>query len=337
MLVEHNASLKSYNTMGLEAKATHLWHIEKLEDLHAWKEVASKDPLIIGGGSNILLVDDHYDHVFINKLLGIEILKENKQSVLVEVSSGENWHHFVTWAVDQGYAGIENLALIPGTVGAAPIQNIGAYGVEQNDCFVSLKAYHKNTGEIIELDEEACRFGYRHSIFKAELKGEVFIVSVRYRLKKQAGVKLVYNALRNYLEEHEITDPTIQDVYDSVIAIRQSKLPDPKTLANCGSFFKNPIISKFQHEQLRGAYPHLVSYPNLNCFKVPAGWLIDQCGFKGVRYGQTGCYEKQALVIVNYGEASAAEIIEFKEKVQATVLERFGIRLEPEVNIIRSS
>ena len=271
-----------------------------------------------------------------NDITGKEIIDQDDHSCLIEIGAGENWHDFVLWAIEEGLGGIENLSLIPGTVGAAPIQNIGAYGVEIKETFDSLTAYFLETGEKRIFTKEDCNFGYRDSVFKGVLKGKVIITKVRLRLtKSDHKINTSYGAISKTLEEWKIPDPDIRDVSKAVIAIRQSKLPDPAELGNSGSFFKNPEITKHHFSNLKEAFPHIVSYDMPSgLIKVPAGWLIEQCGWKGKVVGNVGCYEKQALVIVNYGGADPQEIVDLSKEIQKSVEGKFGISLEQEVTLI---
>lgn len=291
--------------------------------------------LILGGGSNILFCSDYDGLVIKNEITGIEIVKENEEHVWLKSYSGTIWHDLVMYCVENNYGGIENLSLIPGTVGAAPMQNIGAYGVELKDCFVELEAIDIKSREVYIFNKEACAFGYRESIFKKEEKGRYFIYSVTLKLAKHPTVNISYGDIQKILEEKNIVSPGIKEVADAVIAIRESKLPNPKVLGNAGSFFKNPTVEKELAEKIQQEFPLMPVYPLAdNYVKIPAAWLIEQCGWKGKRIGNTGNHAQQALVIVNYGNATGNEIWEHAQHVQKSVLEKFGILLEPEVNII---
>jgi UDP-N-acetylmuramate dehydrogenase len=295
----------------------------------------NRTPLhILGGGSNLLLTQNLLGLTIKNEIDGIEIMLENEHEVLVKVGGGVVWHQFVLWAVANGLGGIENLSLIPGTVGASPIQNIGAYGVELKDVFHSLDAYDLGTGEPCTFHQEECQFGYRDSVFKRELKGKFFIVNVNFRLQKHPKTNTAYGDIQRILQEWEIAKPTISDVSNAVIHIRQSKLPDPAVIGNAGSFFKNPELEPADFQRFKEKFPEAPNYPQADGrVKLPAGWLIEQAGWKGERIGDAGCHAKQALVLVNYGEAKGEEILALAEKIQASVLEKFGIALTPEVNI----
>lgn len=290
---------------------------------------------ILGGGSNILFCGNVEGLTVRNNIEGKQIIRENDDTVQVRFGAGENWHECVLWAIEKGYGGIENLSLIPGTIGAAPMQNIGAYGVELKDVFVELEAVHLREKTLQTFDHAACAFAYRESVFKKELKGQFFITAVTLQLtKKNHKLNTSYGAIQTTLEKNKIKSPDIKSISDAVIHIRQSKLPDPAKLGNAGSFFKNPIISKSQFDPIKLAHPNIVSYDLPDDFvKIPAGWLIEQCGWKGKQIGDAGTYQHQALVIVNHGEASGEDIWQLAQKIQQSVSDKFGIRLTPEVNV----
>jgi UDP-N-acetylmuramate dehydrogenase len=337
--MEQNVSLKPFNTFGLEAKAQHFLEINNQEELIDFltNNPLAKGPLLpIGGGSNILLTQDYKGTVLKLSLKGKHILKEQDNYTFVEVAGGENWHDFVLWSISENLGGIENMSLIPGNVGTAPIQNIGAYGVEQKDSFVSLTAVEIETGQIHHFTDEACEFGYRDSVFKRHLKGKFIITKVVFKLTNTNHVlKTSYGAIQNQLQLMNVLEPTIKEVSDAVIAIRQSKLPDPKEIGNSGSFFKNPVISNEKFEILKHKFPEVSAYPNgENHTKVAAGWLIEQAGLKGLRRGPIGVHEKQALVLVNYGGGKGKDIQQLSSDIQAKVKEIFDISLEAEVNIL---
>lgn len=270
-------------------------------------------------------------------LKGISIVEENENEVEIKVMAGENWHDLVKWSLEKGYGGLENLSLIPGNTGTAPIQNIGAYGIELKDVFVSCAAMEIKTGELVGFDNEACKFGYRDSVFKNEAKGQYIITSVHLKLtKKDHILHTGYGAIEAELKKNGIVYPTIKDVSNAVIAIRQSKLPDPAVLGNSGSFFKNPVISKKAFEKFIKKNPEAPHYEvDDEAFKIPAGWLIEQCGYKGKRFGDAGVHEKQALVLVNYGSATGEDILRLAQLVQKEVAQKFNIKIQPEVNIIK--
>ncbi|UJH68117.1 UDP-N-acetylmuramate dehydrogenase [Allomuricauda sp. SCSIO 65647] len=338
MNIQENISLKNLNTFGIDVKArlfieiTSLLGLQKALGLEAYPK-----KFIISGGSNMLLTKDIDALVLYVNIKGVSVVEENDETLVVKAMAGENWHQFVIWCLEKGYGGIENLSLIPGNVGTAPIQNIGAYGVELKDVFVSCNAMEIETGELVEFDKEACQFGYRDSIFKQSAKGRYIITSVNLRLtKKNHALNTDYGAIEKELIHKNIVYPTIQDISNAVIKIRQSKLPDPKEIGNSGSFFKNPVISKKNFEKMLKKHPEMPHYEiDEGLIKVPAGWLIEQCGFKGIRVGDAGVHEKQALVLVNYGNASGEDILAIAEKIQTSVKKNFKIDLVPEVNIIR--
>lgn len=339
MHIEKNVSLKSLNTFALEAKAkvfTEVNNIEELQEVLASDIAKENDLLILGGGSNLLISKDFDGLVIKNNITGKEVVHETDDFVLVKIGAGENWHEFVLYALEQGWGGIENLSLIPGTVGAAPMQNIGAYGVEIKEVFESLLAVNRDTGEVEEFSKEKCRFGYRESIFKNKMKGQYVIARVILKLTKQHhNLNVSYGAITDTLKEMKVKEPTIQDVSKAVISIRQSKLPDPAKIGNAGSFFKNPTVDRIQYEELKTEYPEIPGYdlPDSNV-KVPAGWLIEQCGWKGMTRGNIGVHKKQALVLVNYGGGQGEELKALAEEIRTSVIEKFGVELNAEVNII---
>lgn len=336
MIIKKNISLLPYNTFGLEANASHFAEVHSLADLHQCIGSGIKPVLILGGGSNMLLTQDQHALVIKNQLQGIRIIRTFKNRVWVEAGAGENWHQLVLWAVENGLGGIENLSLIPGTVGAAPIQNIGAYGVELKDVFVKLTAMSLQTGRLRQFTRTTCRFGYRDSIFKREEKGKWCITSVVFSLtKNRHKINTSYGDISKTLESMRITQPDIADISKAVVQIRSSKLPDPAKIGNCGSFFKNPETSGEVLERILITHPNAPHYPLPGGrVKIPAGWLIEQCGWKGKRVGNTGCYEKQALVLVNYGGAIGSEVKALAQDIIQSVQKTFGIELEPEVNIL---
>jgi len=336
MQIQNNISLKPYNTFGIDVPAEYLLEINDTSQL---QEIAKDSALpqqrhILGGGSNVLLTGPVSGLVLLNKLKGITIERENDTNVWIKVNAGEVWHEFVMQAISYNWAGIENLALIPGTVGAAPIQNIGAYGVEAKETIDSVTGWHWEEQEFITYSNASCAFGYRDSIFKHELKDKLFITSVTFRLDKKPHYNVSYGAIEQELQKMNVTELSIKAIADAVIAIRSSKLPDPKRTGNAGSFFKNPAITIEHFELLQTNYPNIPSYPvSDTMIKVPAGWLIEQCGWKGVKRGDAGVHEKQALVIANYGNATGAEIWALSDEILQSVKERFGIVLEREVQV----
>lgn len=327
-------SLQSMNTFGIAARARQFLRIEQLAQLQAIfadAQLKALPRLILGGGSNLVLSDQVDALVLQMGLKGRQILGEDEDYVYVQAAAGENWHEFVLWTLEQGLGGLENLSLIPGTVGAAPIQNIGAYGIEIQDVFTSLTVFDFVTGEQVDIDKAKCRFAYRDSIFKQEYKDRMVIVSVRFALAKKWQARLGYVDVAQYLSLHQIDSPTAKDVSAAIIAIRRAKLPDPAKIGNAGSFFKNPIVSATQRDSLLAAHPALVSYQqDSGDYKLAAGWLIDQCGWKGRQLGKAGVYEKQALVLVNHGGATGAEVRALAQAVQADVYARFAVFLEIE-------
>jgi len=332
-----NISLKPYNTFGIDVKAKHFVSVKTIPQLKSVLELENfQKRFILGGGSNMLLTKDIDALVVHIDLKGIEIVSQTDAEVTVKASAGENWHEFVLWCLKHDFGGVENLSLIPGNVGAAPIQNIGAYGVELKDVFQSCEAMHIASGHIKTFIRSDCSFDYRNSIFKTTIKGEYVILSVMLTLTKGKHVlKTSYGAITSELEKDNITNPTIQDVSNAVIHIRESKLPNPKIIGNSGSFFKNPIISKTQLEELRINFPKIPSYiVSIDEFKIPAGWLIEHAGFKGKRFGNYGVHKNQALVLVNYDDASGDDINKLSKLIQKTIKRIFNIILEAEVNII---
>ncbi|WP_299002149.1 UDP-N-acetylmuramate dehydrogenase [uncultured Tenacibaculum sp.] len=336
MNIQENISLKEYNTFGINVNAKRFVSITSVYELQQLLK-EEKDIFLISGGSNMLLTKDIDTLVVHIDIKGISIDRENPNNIHLTVNAGENWHEFVLWCVSQGYGGLENLSLIPGNVGTCPIQNIGAYGVEVKDTISKVEAIEIETGKLVSFSAEECQFGYRNSIFKNEAKGKYVLTSVSFQLtKNNHKLNTSYGAIEAELASKDITNPTIKDISDAVIAIRQSKLPDPKEIGNSGSFFKNPVISKEHFEKLQTAFPNIPSYVVSDTeIKVPAGWLIEQSGFKGKRFGDYGVHEKQALVLVNYGGATGKEIYELAQKIQHTIKDTFDINLEIEVNIIQ--
>ena len=337
MIIQNNFSLKKYNTFGIEAKAKQFVAVHSVEDLKTvLVENQSQPKFILGGGSNMLLTQDIQALVIHIDLKGIKVLKEDDNFVWVESQAGENWHEFVLWTIDQNFGGLENMSLIPGNVGTTPVQNIGAYGTEIKDTFVSCDAMNIATQEMKTFTKDDCHFGYRESIFKHEAKDQFIITSVVFKLTKHIHkINISYGDITKELEKQNVITPTLKDVSNAVIAIRQSKLPDPKELGNSGSFFKNPIISKEQFEKARALHPEMPHYVISETeVKVPAGWLIEKAGFKGKRFGDAGIHKNQALVLVNYGNATGQEILNVSRDIQATILKEFGIVIEAEVNVI---
>lgn len=338
-LIRENVNLKSLNTLGVEALAgqfVEIHHTDQLRYLYKKKFFDRYDPVILGGGSNILFLNNTESPVVKVSIAGYTFKKLQNGKVLVSAGAGENWHQLVKDTVDKNIGGIENLALIPGTVGAAPIQNIGAYGVELKDCFHELTAFMMKSGELKTFKAEDCNFGYRNSIFKRELKGEAIVCDVTLRLTQDNySLNLNYKGIAEFLDSANISNPDIHDIFNAVVAIRRSKLPDPSDYGNAGSFFKNPILDSESYARLKKKYPEVPSYKlNENEFKIPAAWLIDQAGWKGRRIGNVGTYKNQALVIVNHGDATGEEIYNHAKTIQKSVLDMFDVDLQPEVNIV---
>jgi UDP-N-acetylmuramate dehydrogenase len=332
-MMERHFSLKNYNSFGIEVETEFFAAISnEAELIEVLKSNGNKPFRVLGGGSNVLLTEDYKGLTLVMQNKGISILEETASHVLIEVQAGENWHELVLWALENDFGGIENLALIPGSVGAAPIQNIGAYGVELSSVFHRCKALDLESLSFNEFDKAACEFGYRSSVFKTHLKGKAIITRVQFKLsKKTHQTHTQYGALQASLQGKEIS---IQNIAASVIAIRKSKLPDPAQIGNSGSFFKNPVIPVNQFKQLQENYPEIPHYPDTaEKIKIPAGWLIEKLGYKGKRFGDAGVHEKQALVLVNYGNAKGVELLNLAQQIQEQVLQNFGIQLEVEVNI----
>ncbi|MFP5040947.1 UDP-N-acetylmuramate dehydrogenase [Parasediminibacterium sp. JCM 36343] len=341
--MQQNTSLKPYNTFGIDATAQYFASFSRVEELGTLLEYRNNlsvggmqaPLLVLGGGSNILFTKNVAGLVLKNELKGIELIKEDADYYYIKAAAGEVWHDLVMYCVENNYAGLENLSLIPGNVGASPIQNIGAYGVEIKDVFYQLEAYHIQHHAIDIFGKDDCSFGYRESIFKQELKGQYIIVSVTFRLPKKPVLNISYGAIKEELENMKVQDVSIKNISQAVINIRSSKLPDPKQIGNAGSFFKNPTVSKFRRHVIVEEFPKLVSYQvDEMYYKLAAGWLIEQCGWKGYRKGDAGCHEKQALVLVNYGGAKGEEIIALSQEIIASVEKKFGVVLEREVNVV---
>lgn len=338
MKAQTAVSLRPYNTFGIDVTARELVHIQTVDDLRNLirdRRLQPHEIFVLGGGSNVLFTRDVQETILRNELTGIEVVREDDAHVWVKAMGGEVWHTFVLWCIDRGYGGVENLSLIPGTVGAAPMQNIGAYGVEIKDTFDSLEAMDLRTAEVTVFHHADCAFGYRESIFKHEAKGKYVIISVTFRLDKQPKLNTSYGAIQQTLEKQGILSPTIRDVSNAVIAIRSSKLPNPAEIGNAGSFFKNPEVEESKYLELKQHYPDVVGYPTSpGKIKLAAGWLIEQCGWRGKRVGNTGSHKDQALVLVNYGGVKGKEVYELSEAIKQSVLEKFGVQLHTEVNII---
>ena len=334
-----NVSLKPFNSFGFDATARYFVEINAFGDLQALiksGELQNRKTLILSGGNNILFQNEMFDGlvVYINTK-GIEILREDGNEVVIRAQAGEDWPDFVRFCVGKGWHGMENLAHIPGKVGAAPVQNIGAYGMELKDCFLQCEAMNLASGETKVFTKKECRFGYRESVFKGELKGQYVITSVDFLLKKNTSLHLEYGNIKTYLEQNGIDNPTLQQLHDAICAIRDAKLPDVKQLGSAGSFFKNPVIERAQFEALQKDYPDIPHYDEPNGkVKVPAGWLIEQAGWKGWHNDHVGVYDKQALVLVHYGGGKGEDIVDLSQRIQDSVETKFGIKISPEVNYV---
>jgi UDP-N-acetylmuramate dehydrogenase len=337
MEILNHFSLKNYNTFGIEAKAKQFVAVQNITELKTILEQnKSEKKFILGGGSNMLLTKDIDALVIHIDLKGKKIIEENEDFVWVESQAGENWHEFVLWTIEKNFGGLENMSLIPGNVGTTPVQNIGAYGAEIKDTFVSCEALKIEDQTTKSFINKECRFGYRESIFKHEVKDQYIITSVVFKLTKHNHkINTSYGDILNELNKNNISNPGLKDVSNAVIAIRQSKLPDPKELGNSGSFFKNPILLKTDFEKIHQQFPEMKFFDISETeVKVPAGWLIEQAGLKGKRFGDAGIHKNQALVLVNYGNATGQEILNVSKKIQETIFKTFGIHIEAEVNII---
>lgn len=331
MQILKNVSLKKLNTFGIES------YTEEFVEVHNYKELlevieSGKELRILGGGSNILLTSDIDTLLVRNSIKGIEIIRQNGNDIYVKAAGGEVWHELVLWAIERNLGGIENLSLIPGSVGAAPIQNIGAYGVELKDIFHELEAVNLENGQIRIFNEKDCHFGYRDSIFKRDLKGKYFISYVTLKLSTNPRFKISYGDIKNVLSDKTLS---IKSISEAVIKIRTSKLPNPAVVGNAGSFFKNPVISLELFQSLLEKHPTIPSYPvdSEEMVKIPAGWLIEQAGWKGKRFGNIGVHENQALVLVNYGGGKGSDIFKLAMDIKKDILEKFGVVIEPEVNV----
>ncbi len=337
MNIQSHFSLKKYNTFGIDAYAKKFVAVHSVSELTAvLNQNQNTNLFILGGGSNMLLTQDIDALVIHVDLKGKKIIQENDDFVWVESQAGENWHEFVVWTINQDFGGLENMSLIPGNVGTTPVQNIGAYGAEIKDTFAYCHAINIQNQDVKTFTNEECKFGYRESIFKNEIKNQYVITTVVFKLtKKNHKINTSYGDIIGELSKKKITNPTLKEVSNAVIAIRQSKLPDPKELGNSGSFFKNPIVLKTDFEEIHLRFPEMKFYEISDTeVKVPAGWLIEQAGFKGKRFGDAGVHKNQALVLVNYGNATGKEVVNVAKDIQDTVFKLFGIFIEAEVNII---
>lgn len=336
MTIQQNISLKQYNTFGIDSTAAFFaafTSVDELQELTTY--FSGKEKLILGGGSNILFTKDYAGAVLKNSIRGIEVIDEDDEHIHIKAGSGEMWHPFVLHCIHNHYAGVENLSLIPGCVGASPMQNIGAYGVEIKDIFHSLEAFHIQDKKIETFTKDACAFGYRESVFKNKYKNQFVITSVTYKLYKQPRINISYGAIARELEKMQVNTPTIKDVSDAVSNIRRSKLPDPTEIGNAGSFFKNPVIDQNHFQSILAAHPEIPHYPaEENKIKIPAGWLIEKAGWKGYRKNDYGVHARQALVLVNYGNAKGKEIYNLSEEIISDIYSKFDIQLEREVNMV---
>lgn len=329
--------LKSHNTFGFDVTAKYAVIAQSTNDLINLAlagKLTTDDVLILGGGSNVLLLENPRGLTLLNQIKGIETTRETAEHITVKVGAGEVWHEFVMWAVNRGLGGVENLSLIPGNTGAAPMQNIGAYGVELIQVFQSLEAVNRKTGKLHTFTKEDCEFDYRSSIFKTHARNEYVITSVEMNLTKKPQLNTSYGAIEQELEKNSIVKPSIKDVSNAVIAIRQSKLPDPKMLGNSGSFFKNPIVPVDFFEKLKSKHPDIIAYPVSGGMKLAAGRLIEMAGWKGKRFGQCGVHDQQALVLVNYGGARGEEVFNLSTSIIKDIYSKYGVSLEREVNVI---
>jgi UDP-N-acetylmuramate dehydrogenase len=336
MQIQENISLRPFNTFRMDVRARYFAGFSSVEELaELVSQPATQQRLILGGGSNILLTKDVDGFVLKNEIRGIEEVHEDLEYIYVKAGGGENWNRFVQYCINRNWAGLENLSLIPGSVGASPVQNIGAYGVELRDVFCNLEAFHLQEKKIIHFTIGDCEFDYRDSVFKKKYKDQFAILNVTFRLRKHPVFHTGYGALSEELEKMGVKELNIKAIAQAVINIRTAKLPDPDNIPNAGSFFKNPVIHEQTFSNLKHQYPQIPHYPQAGGYvKLPAGWLVEQCGWKGYRKGDAGCYPRQALVLVNYGQATGREIYELSEEILHSVYEKFGILLEREVQII---
>lgn len=337
--IQENTSLKRFNTFGIDANARYFTAIQTPEALHTIltdKKFAEQAKLVLGDGSNVLFTQNYDGLVLKNAIKGIQVISEDKDHVWLKIGGGENWHDLVMYCIQHNYSGIENLSLIPGTVGAAPIQNIGAYGVELSEVFTSLDAMHLQDGSIRVFTRQQCQFGYRDSVFKHIYKNQYAILSVVLCLNKKPAFRIEYGTIQETLDSMRIKDLSIKAISDAVIHIRRSKLPDPKELGNAGSFFKNPLVSQSDFTALKKNFPDMPFFTtdNADAVKISAAWLIEQCGFKGKRFGDAGVHEKQALILVNYNASNGTAILELAQHIQKSVHDKFNVQLTPEVNFI---
>lgn len=338
MRIYENFVLTKHNTFGINVSSKYfveIFSVKELQELVKSKEFLNSNILILGGGSNILFTKDYNGLIINNNIKGKKIISQNEEFINIQIGAGENWHELVMYCVDKGWGGIENLSLIPGNTGTAPMQNIGAYGVEIKETFVELEAYEISSGKIIKFNNSQCKFRYRESIFKNEKKNQFIILNITLKLHKKPQINIGYGDVINVLKSNSIDNPTIKDVSNAIISIRKLKLPNPKEIGNCGSFFKNPIIKISKLNIIQKKYPEIVNYPiNNKEVKIAAGWLIDKAGWKGKTFKNYGVHKNQALVLVNYGNAKGNDLLELSEKIIVDIKQKFDINLEREVNII---
>ena len=334
--MEFNVSLKSFNSFGLDVTAKRFARFDSIAALQeVLSEVSDTVPVVLGGGSNVLFLHEQVEAVMRNEVTGFSLLNHDEEFQYVKAGAGENWHAFVMRCIELELGGAENLALIPGSVGASPMQNIGAYGAELKDIFHSLTALELATGTLRTFSLPDCRFGYRESIFKNEMRNQFIIVDVTFKLRRKPLLNTSYGAIEDELSRLGIARPSVRSVADAVINIRRSKLPDPAVIGNAGSFFKNPTVTQAKFQQLEQVYERMPAYPNADgSVKLAAGWMIEQCGWKGYRRGDVGCHERQALVLVNFGHASGEDILSLSAEIIQSVEEKFAVQLEREVNIV---
>jgi len=335
MIFKNNISIKKYNSFKVDHKIKKFYRIQSKEEMIKVKRSISKNEkiIILGGGSNILFTKNFNGSILYNNILGKEIIKETKKNIYIKFGAGENWDKSVEFCVKNKWYGIENLSLIPGSVGAAPIQNIGAYGTEIKDYIYEVSGINLSNGKSQIYENKLCNFSYRNSIFKRKLKNIFFITHVTIKLSKSKKLNLSYNEVKKYFRNKKSNEITIDNVRKKIIEIRESKLPDPKKLGNCGSFFKNPLVDIYFFNNLKNKYPDIIAFKNSNGIKISAAWLIEKCGWKGYKKDNIGVYKNHALVLVNYGSNNGKKIFKLSEKIKESVNEKFNISLENEVNV----